>query len=338
MNIKKIYRNIFYSFFIAILILFVGLIISFVITKVIPVDPVEKLLPLNYTTEQYNRLYHQLGYDQPLIVQFFRYIKDLFTKNWGRSYSIEIGKDVLTLMKERFPRMIELLILPIIVGLGVGILFGKIAIKYKDKWADKVIRMHAILGISVPVFWLGLLFQYIFAYQLDWLPAIGFKSIKDSYEPITGFIILDALIDGNIDLAIDAIRHYILPISVLTIAISSLITLKTRSALEGKKTEKSIISNSLIIGESFGLIIMFYILIEINFGMKGIGEMLMDAIQEKDIFVLSGILFALITTLVIVIFIANIIFSLYKYVTVESRTEHLVSYNKFDEEEVSNVG
>ncbi|MFX1409043.1 MAG: ABC transporter permease [Promethearchaeota archaeon] len=312
MSIKKIYRNIFYSLLIAILMLFLGLIISFIITKVIPVDPVEELLPIVYTQEQYDAMEHHLGFDKPLIVQFFRYIGDFFTGNWGTSYSLAPGVDVLTLMKERFPRMIELLILPVIVGVGVGILFGKIAIIYKDKWADKVIRILAILGISAPVFWLSMFFQYVFSYQLEWFPAFGFKS-------------------GDLD-------YYIMPMSILTIAISSLITLQTRSTLESEPIEKSVISNTFLISKSFGFIIMFYILTAAVFAIHGIEEMLIDTLYEKDVFSLSGILFALITTLVIGTFIANLIISLYRYISVEVRTKRPVLYNEINEEEVNNVG
>ena len=315
LSIKKIYRNVFYSILIAILTLFVGLIISFIITKVMPGDPLRALLPRNATREQYLALRHELGFDQPLIIQFFRYIGDLFTGNWGVSISFAPGEDVWELFKERLPRMVELLTVSATIGLPIGILFGKISIKYKDKWADKVIRMLAIIGISAPVFWLGLIFQYVFTIQLDWLPAFVFES-------------------GNWE-------YYIMPVSILTIAISSLIILQTRSALESESVERSIISNTVLIEKSFGLIIMFYILTELTFGINGVGIMLIDALNEHDIFYLVGygFLFVLILTLVIITFIANIMFSLYRYITLESRTAPSVLNNiKTGEDGVTNVG
>ncbi|MFX1317089.1 MAG: ABC transporter permease subunit, partial [Promethearchaeota archaeon] len=306
MNIKKIYKDIIFSFLIAIVTLFIGLIISFVLVKVMPIRPGPVLLLMNYTSEHYNELPQQLGEDYPLIIQFFRYIGKFFTGDWGVSNSLEPGREVLDLIKESFPIMIEVLIFPVLVGLAVGILLGKIAIKHKNRWPDKVIRVHAILGISVPVFWLGILFQYIFSYQLGWLPTYGFKSGEWKY--------------------------YIMPLSILTIAISSLIILQTRSTLESEPTERSLISNTLIIGKSFGFVIMIYILTEITFKMHGIGEMLINVLHEYDILMLSGLLFVLILILIIITFIANIIFSLYRNFLSKPKNEQPEFYNKVNNE------
>ena len=180
-------------------VLFGVLTLTFILAKLMPGNPVRQLLPLNHTQEQYDALYHLLGYDKPIIVQYFRYIGDLFTGNWGTSSSIEPGEDIWELIWQRYPRTIELSLFSILIASFLGIKTGIIAARHRNKWQDTTFRGIALVGVSIPVFWMGMMLQYVFAIQLDWLPAIGFKTAKyGDPKPITNFRIIDSMISGEL--------------------------------------------------------------------------------------------------------------------------------------------
>jgi len=306
-------KNLLFSFTIAIITLFIGITINFFVVYSLPGDPVMFLLPLNHTKEQYDAMAHLLGFDQPLAVQYFRFISDLFTGNWGPSSAISQGTPALNLIWERFPRTIEILLLPTILGLVSGIILGKISTKFRKRWINYIIQIFIFIGISAPIFFLGMVFQYTFAYQLDWLPLGGFKTMKYG-DPtrITGFRILDALLTGKIYLAIDTLMHYILPGLALTIVIIPLITIQAHSNMEKETREKSVISNTMLTGITIGLILLFTLLVENIFTMNGTSSLLISAVNERDFFLLKGIIFTFTILLVWTILISNIIYSIFK--------------------------
>ena len=153
-----------------------------------PGDPIEAHLPPIYTPAQYQARRHQLGFDLPIWQQFFIYLGNLFTGNWGVSISINRGQDVWELIWERFPRTLDVAFLSIIIASFVGIKTGVIAATHRNKAKDTIFRGFALVGVSIPVFWLGLLLQFFVAYKLGWFPAIGFKNMKyGDPEMVTGF-------------------------------------------------------------------------------------------------------------------------------------------------------
>lgn len=276
-------KNIIFSFLISFLTLFIGLTISFIIVYNMPGDPVLAHLPMMYTQEQYYAMEHMLGFDRPMIVQYFRFISDLFSGKWFISTSTNKGQPVIDLLSERTPQNTALL-LPTILGLVIGITLGKIAFKFRKRWIDKVIQSFFIIGISIPIFSFGLILQYHFAYRWDLLPGIGYKGIK----------------------------YYILPGIALSVLIIALIAMKMRSSLETESHEKTVISNTITTGMPFGLIIAFYFIIEIVFNQHGISELFIRALVDSDFYVIKAILFIIIILFVVITFISNIIFSILK--------------------------
>jgi peptide/nickel transport system permease protein len=280
-----------------------------------PGDPVQALLPINHTHEQYLAMKRWLGLDQPIIVQYFRYLSDLFTGNWGASFAINRGVPVWDLIWERFPRTIELTLFSVLIASYLGIKTGIVAAKHRNKWQDTTFRGFALLGVSIPVFWLGMMLQYVFAYQLAWLPSGGFKNMRYGDPPyVTGFRLIDSLISGQLYMTIDYLQHLILPVICLAFITLASITRQTRSSMlevlqqdyirtaraKGCKEKDVLHTHALknaliptvtIIGLNFGGLLGGAILTETTFTMAGVGDLLISAISERDIYLINGLVF-----------------------------------------------
>jgi len=173
-NIRKIYRDLIYTFIIGVVLFFLAMVISFVISKLIPADPVLVFLPEGrISPELYWVIYRMLGLDKPLIEQFFIYIERMFTGNWGVSGYISRSDPTIDLIIPSLKPTFDL-ILPLCVGIILGISLGKHSVRTKHKWKEKSIQILALIGLAIPYFSLCMLFQYILGYVF---PTIGIASI-----------------------------------------------------------------------------------------------------------------------------------------------------------------
>jgi peptide/nickel transport system permease protein len=291
------------------------IILTFFISRIIPGDPVLAYLGESSDINLYERIRHELWLDRPLHVQFVRYIKDIFTGNWGYSISINAGKDVWSLIIERLPRTIDIAIFSLLIAVYLGIKTGTISSRYKNTPSDAIIRTFTMLGVSMPVFFLGVLFQYFFVILIPIFPSTGFKNIKYT-DPqfITGFRIIDSLLSGEFYLITDYLFHLILPVFCLSFVTLAGITRQSRSSMlevlgqdyirtaraKGVK-EKDVIrthalKNSLIptitvISLNFASLIAGTVLIEATFSINGIGKLLIDALFKLDYWVTNALIF-----------------------------------------------
>ncbi|MFX1574257.1 MAG: ABC transporter permease subunit [Promethearchaeota archaeon] len=315
-NIKVIYRHLILTLLIAISSLFIGSMISFMLINLLPGDPVAAYLAAlgqhNPSISLYQQTKCQLGYCDPLIVQYFRYIGNIFTGDWGSSVSITRGELVSDLIKTRLPPTIELSILPMIIGIGLGIDLGRISSIKKGTWLDRFIQIFCGLGISIPVFFLGMLLQYNLGYKEQLFEPTGYLSAELEFPPFeTGFIILDAILAGQSNLIWDYLWHLVLPGFCLSIATIATITWQTRAYMLRKSHKKTIVSNTIITGINFGFILMFIILLETTFGLAGFGKLFVDALHLYDYFVIAAILATIIIMFIIITLISNLLFILY---------------------------
>ena len=286
-RIKKFYRNILLSLCIGGLIFLIGSIISFSLiyllfkkfVRLLFGDPVIAYLAAmgihSPSPAQYLAAQHALGLDLPIVLQYIKFLCQTFTGNWGISISVASGAPVYELIMPRLPRTIDLMLISIIIVLGLGILLGRILAKNRGKWYDKLIQLLCAIGISIPIFVLGMFLQYTLAYLNPIFPATYYKNPSFMDPPfVTGFYIIDALLAGEFFKIPDYLYHLVLPIFCLSLASFSLITLKIRSYMVNKSREKSVISNTIITGSVFGFIFMFSILIETTFGLNGFVSLL----------------------------------------------------------------
>lgn len=305
-------------------VLFGVITLTFVLSRLMPGDPVLAHLPQNFTIENYEAELRSLGLHLPIFQQYIIFLGDLFTGNWGTSVSVAQGAPIWDLVMERFFRTFDIAIFAIIIASYLGLKTGVVSATNRNKAKDTVLRGFALVGVAIPVFWMGMLLQYFLAYQVPILPGVGYKSAGIGDPPvITHFRIIDCILAGDMRLLVDYIQHLILPVACLSFITIASITRQTRSSMleilqqdyvrtaraKGCK-EKDVINtharkNALIptltiIGLNFGSLLTGAILTETTFNLHGLGELLISAIRNTDYWVLNGVVFVTTITFIIV--------------------------------------
>lgn len=205
------------------------LFVTFMIGRVMPIDPVLAVIGERATQEQYNQTYIDLGLDQPLLVQFGIYVNDILHGDFGRS--IRTGQEVTTDIARVFPATLELATLGTIIGIVLGVPLGVVAAVRRDSWIDQLARFVGLIGYSMPIFWLGLVGLLVFYGILGWVAGPGRLGIfhQGIVEPITGMLLVDSALRGEWTVFKDAFSHIILPASLLGYYSLAYISRMTRS-------------------------------------------------------------------------------------------------------------
>jgi peptide/nickel transport system permease protein len=287
-------------------------------------------------------LKHKYGLDQPFPVQYWVYLQGLFTGDWG--FSRLAGQEVYPAIMNRFPNTIELAIAAVILTIVVGVPLGIISGTHNGKWPDHLTRIFAIVGVSLPVFWLGLLLKIGFFYDFKvWgLPSLPNGGSYDvllantlHWQPnITGMPILDAVLSGSFPMFEDTLAHLVLPaITLAFISIGGITRIMRSSMLEVLRQDYITLARSKGVSERVviyrhalknalvptltisGLIFAGLLggapITEFIFQWPGIGQLSINGILGDDLSLVLGYVF--ITTIIIVI--ANLIIDLlYAYV------------------------
>ncbi|WDZ80323.1 ABC transporter permease (plasmid) [Ensifer adhaerens] len=205
------------------------LLLTFFIGRLMPADPVRAIVGEDATRETYEQVYRSLGLDRPLWEQFFYYLGDVFTGNFGTS--IRTGQPVIQDILHVMPATIELATFAILIGAGLGIPLGVLAAVNKDRWPDHVVRVFSLFGHSMPIFWTGMIALIVFYAHLG---LVGGSGRMDQFyiglvEERTGFLLIDSLMAGEMDVFWSAVNHIILPAALLGYSSSAYITRMTRS-------------------------------------------------------------------------------------------------------------
>lgn len=218
------------GFILTIALTFLGLLaITFFIGRVIPIDPVLAVVGDRAPRAVYEAARLQMGLDQPLIVQFIHYIGSVLTGDLGTSVST--GKPVAQDLARVFPATLEMATLGIIIGVVLGVPMGVLAASRQGKLTDQVIRVVGLLGYSIPAFWLGLVGLALFYAHLKWVGGPGRIDIfyDGLVPPVTGLLLVDSLLAGDVSIFMNAIWHLLLPASVLGFFSLAYIARMTRS-------------------------------------------------------------------------------------------------------------
>ncbi|EPX87654.1 ABC-type dipeptide/oligopeptide/nickel transport system, permease component [Rubellimicrobium thermophilum DSM 16684] len=209
--------------------LFGLLLLTFVIGRMMPVDPVRAIVGEDASPDTYMQVYRQLGLDRPLWEQFLIYVGDVLRGDFGTS--IRTGRPVIEDILAVMPATIELATFAILIGAGLGITLGVVAAANKDRWPDHLIRIVSLLGHSMPIFWTGMIGLILFYAVLGWVGGSG--RVSDFYlglvEGPTGLLLIDSLLAGEMEVFRSALRHLVLPASILGYASAAYITRMTRS-------------------------------------------------------------------------------------------------------------
>jgi len=207
------------------------LLMTFLIGRVVPIDPVLAAVGDRAPAEVYQRVRTELGLDQPLYIQFYRYAGAVLRGDLGRS--VVTSNPVLVDIKRFFPATLELATLATLIGVVIGIPLGVAAAIKQDRWVDQVIRVAGLLGYSVPVFWLGLMGLVLFYVHLGWVAGPGRLDVfyEDVVDPRTGVILIDSALAENWDVFRNAFQHLILPASILGYFSLAYVSRMTRSLM-----------------------------------------------------------------------------------------------------------
>src|SRR6056297_4168212 len=205
------------------------LFVTFMIGRVMPIDPVLAVIGERATQEQYNQTFRDLGLDKPLLVQFWIYVTDVLQGDLGKS--IRTGQEVTTDIARVFPATLELATLGTLFGVVLGVPLGVIAAVRQGSWIDQLARFVGLIGYSMPIFWLGLVGLLIFYGILGWVAGPGRLGIfyQGIVEPITGLILVDSALRGEWAVFRNAFSHIILPASLLGYYSLAYISRMTRS-------------------------------------------------------------------------------------------------------------
>jgi peptide/nickel transport system permease protein len=197
------------------LTLFGLLLATFLIARVVPIDPVLAVVGDRASAETYQHVRSELGLDQPLYVQFWRYLALVLHGDFGRS--VLTRNPVIDDIARFLPATIELATTATLIGVVLGIPAGVLAAARQGRWTDHVIRLVGLVGYSVPVFWLGLMALLLFYAELGWAAGPGRLDIfyEDSVSPVTGLVLVDSALAGDWAVWRSALAHLVLPASVL---------------------------------------------------------------------------------------------------------------------------
>ncbi|WP_162286701.1 ABC transporter permease [Pantoea stewartii] len=279
-------------------------VITFIISHLIPGDPARLLAGDRASDEIVQHIRQQLGLDLPLWQQFIRYVQQLLHGDLGTS--IRTGRPVLDDLRAFFPATLELAFCALLIALLVGVPLGVLSAVYRNRWLDHLVRLLALTGISTPAFWLGLGAIVLFYGKLNLLPGGG--RLDDWLDPptrITGFYLVDALLEGNTEVFMNALQHLILPATTLAFVHLGIVARQIRSAMLEQLSEdyirtalasglpkfaivvryalpNALIPSVTVLGLALGDLLYGAVLTETVFAWPGMGAYVVSSIQALD--------------------------------------------------------
>ncbi len=307
--------------------------VTFVIGRVMPIDPVLAIVGEQASKSTYDAAYAQLGLDRPIIAQFGFYVWDVLHGDFGKS--LLTARPVADDIKRVFPATLELASIGVFFGIILGVPLGVVAAVKRGSWIDQIARVIALVGYSMPIFWLGLMGLLVFYGILGWVGGPGRVGIfyVDIVPSVTGMILIDSLLDRNWVIFKDALSHIVLPASLLGYYSLAYISRMTRSFMLEQLSAEYIttarvkgMSESAVIWRhafknirvqlitvialSYANLLEGSVLTEIIFSWPGIGSYITTALLSADMNAVMGG-----TVVVGLIFILLNIFSdlLYKF-------------------------
>ncbi|MCC6955625.1 MAG: ABC transporter permease [Anaerolineales bacterium] len=299
--------------------------VIFMFQRLIPGDPAVAMLGEHAAKENVERIREQLGLNRPIFLdrdslavgdlkaffdsQYIRYLGRLVRLDLGDSIHRRVP--VAETLKQRFPATVELALLSMLIAIAVGIPVGIISAARRNSLIDGVSMMGSLVGVSMPIFWLGLMEIMLFAVILGWLPTGSRLSTGIQIKSITGLFLVDSLLTGNIPGFIDALKHIIMPAIALATIPMAIIARMTRSSMLDVMQEDYIrtatakglaervvlfrhaLKNAFlpvitIIGIQAGTLMAGAVLTETIFSWPGIGKWVYDAILGRDYPIVQG--------------------------------------------------
>lgn len=291
---------------------FLGLLAAtFLIGRIMPIDPVVAAAGADLTTAQYARVAAELGLDQPLLVQFGRFVLRLVQFDFGQSFLS--GNPVAVDIRRVFPATVELATLGILIGATIGIPVGIVAAVMRGTWVDAVLRCITLIGYSMPVFWKGLMLMLVFYVMLGWAEGPGRQGIafEGQVPTVTGLLLVDCLLQGDWEALRDAWGHVVLPAVSLGYGSGAYLARMTRSfmleqlsqeymitaSVKGASTTRMVLRHALpncgvqlitTFALTYGLLLEGAVLTETVFAWPGLGQYMTKAMFNADMNAVIG--------------------------------------------------
>ena len=306
-------------------------IVVFLMLAITPGDPAELLLGERATEKSLEAMREYLGLNEPLHVQYGLFLKRLVKLDLG--VTCWTRQKVIVEIKERFPATIELALAAMFLACLFGATLGIISATKQYSAFDYFSMLGSLIGVSMPVFWLGLVLILVFSLWLGWFPVSGRLSIGTELEVITNFYVLDAILTRNWKALLDALHHLALPALALCTIPMAIIARMTRSSMlevlrqdyiktarakglsEKKVVFKHALRNGLIpvvtvMGLQFGILLGGAILTETVFAWPGVGKWIYEGVVKRDYMVIQGGTMMVATTFVVVNAIVDILYAI----------------------------
>lgn len=305
-------------------------IIVFSIIRAIPGDPALTILGEKATPQAIEDIREALGLNNPWYIQYFDYMKDILSGNLGESLQTNapISDEILPYLAATT----ELTIVSMLIAVFIGVNAGILSAWKQNSWFDYCAMLIALVGVSMPIFWLGLMEQWVFAQELKWLPSVGRDDSRNPVEAITHFYILDTMIAGQWDQLWEVIKHLILPgIALGTIPMAIIARITRSSMLEVMRADyvrtarakgltqfwvvyKHALKNAMIpvltvIGLQTGLLLGGAVLTETIFGWPGVGRYIVTAIGNRDYPVIQSGILVIATIFVLINLLVDLLYA-----------------------------
>lgn len=303
--------------------------IVFVLMRAVPGDPTTAIVGEKAPAELRERVRRERGFDRPIAVQYGLYLGKLLRGDLGESYK-RSNEKVRTQIARKLPHTIELAGAAMAVALGAGLALGILSAVFKGRWVDYLSMTVALAGVSVPVFWLGLLLILAFG---SFLPISGNLSPEHDVVARTGFLLVDTLLMGRGDLFGDALLHLLMPamaLSTIPLAMTARITraamlevlesdyIRTARA-KGASPVRVVLRHALrnaalpivtLMGLEFGTLLGGAVLTETVFDWDGMGTYILTSVRETEYESIGGAVLVLAFTFVIVNLVVDLLYAL----------------------------
>ena len=291
---------------------FIGLTaITFFIGRVMPIDPVLAIVGDRASRDVYDAVYLQLGLDQPLYIQYLRYLGEILSGDFG--ISIQTSRPVLEDLTRFFPATLELATLATLIGVVLGIPMGVMAAVKQGRMVDHVVRVLGLIGYSVPVFWLGMVALLVFYARLQWVPGPGRLDVfyEGLVPPVTGLLLVDAALARDWTVFKNTASHLVLPTAILGTFALAYIARMTRSFMLDQLRQEYVLTARVkglsetsviwrhafgnvlvqlitIIGLTYASLLEGSVLTETVFSWPGIGQYITNALFNSDMNAVIG--------------------------------------------------
>jgi ABC-type dipeptide/oligopeptide/nickel transport system permease component len=288
----------------AVLLLWIVTVITFALSRIIPGDPATFLAGFGASNEQIAALRRELHLDDPLLTQYWDYLRGLLHGDLG--HSARTGRDVSTDLRTFLPATLELVFVSFFLYLALAIPLGAWTAARRGRTSDSFVRLLSMISSGVPVFWLAMLLQELFFSKLGWLPLTGRIAITESAPPDrTGFYTIDSLLAGDWSLFASACEHLVLPTVAIVLTMLAVGLRVTRASVlqqlgspyvrtargkglaEGRILRRHVMRNSLnpvisMAGLQFGYLLSWIVLVETVFQWPGIGLYAFTSFEALD--------------------------------------------------------